>query len=37
MIDPETLRQLLGPLGQEALAVAEVAEPGEEDLLLVFQ
>ena len=37
MIDPETLRQLLGPLGQEALAVAEAAEPSEDDFLLVFQ
>jgi len=37
MIDPETLRQLLGPLGQEALAVAEAAELSEDDFLLVFQ
>ncbi|HEY44976.1 MAG TPA: SAM-dependent methyltransferase [Anaerolineae bacterium] len=37
MIDTETLCQLLAPLGQEALAVAEAAEPDEADFLPIFQ
>jgi SAM-dependent methyltransferase len=37
MIDPETLCQLLAPRGQEALAIAEAAEPDEADFLLIFQ
>jgi hypothetical protein len=37
MIDPETLRQLLAPIGQEALAIAEAVEPDEADFLPIFQ
>jgi SAM-dependent methyltransferase len=37
MIDPETLCQLLAPIGREALAIAEAAEPEEADFLPIFQ
>ena len=37
MIDPETLCEFLAPLGQEAPAIAEVAEPKEADFLPIFE
>jgi hypothetical protein len=37
MIDPDTLRQLFSPLGQEALAAAVEIEPKEADFLPIFQ